>query len=182
MQYSFASRTAAMLASPVRHIRENARRHSFISLAEELPAQELFPVKLLEEAAHDVFGSGPDALQYGEPEGYFPLRAWLAGEWEQRKGVRVPPGQILLTTGSQQAIDLIVRLMVDERDPVLVENPTSPGCLQVLSMQGAQVVPVESDGEGVIPDKLEALMIRYRPKLFCYANVYESDRRLMERG
>ncbi|KOS01255.1 MULTISPECIES: PLP-dependent aminotransferase family protein [Paenibacillus] len=166
MQYSFASRTAAMLASPVRHIRENARRHSFISLAEELPAQELFPVKLLEEAAHDVFGSGPDALQYGEPEGYFPLRAWLAGEWEQRKGVRVPPGQILLTTGSQQAIDLIIRLMVDERDPVLVENPTSPGCLQVLSMQGAQIVPVESDGEGVIPDKLEALMIRYRPKLF----------------
>lgn len=56
--------------------------------------------------------------------------------------------------------------MVDERDPVLVENPTSPGCLQVLSMQGAQIVPVESDGEGVIPDKLEALMIRYRPKLF----------------
>jgi DNA-binding transcriptional MocR family regulator len=74
MKYFFASRTNRLLSSPLRDIREMSGRDYFISLAEELPAEELFPFKLLEEAAVSVFSSGPSALQYGEPAGYTPLR------------------------------------------------------------------------------------------------------------
>lgn len=169
MQYSYATRTAALLASPLRHIRDHARRHSFISLAEELPAQELFPVKLLDEAAHEVLTSGPAVLQYGDPEGYLPLREWLTAEWKSRKGMSVDPRQVLLTTGTQQAIDLVVRLMVDAEDPVLIEQPGSPGSLQVLSMQGARLIPVQAGAQGTDLEELERRMAADRPKLFIAA-------------
>lgn len=174
MRYSFASRTVSLLSSPLRQIRENARLNSFISLAEELPAQELFPVKLLEEAAQDVLASGPDVLQYGESEGFRPLREWLAAEWEGRKNAMIDPAQVLLTTGTQQAIDLVARLMVDEGDSVLVENPTSPGCLQVLSMQGARVIPAVSDEKGLLVHKLEQQMKLHRPKLLFAAPTFSN--------
>ncbi|MDP4095536.1 PLP-dependent aminotransferase family protein [Paenibacillus sp. P96] len=174
MRYSFASRTVSLLSSPLRQIRENARLNSFISLAEELPAQELFPVKLLEEAARDVLASGPDVLQYGEPEGFKPLREWLTAEWGGRKNTLVDPSQVLLTTGTQQAIDLVVRLIVDVGDSVLVQNPTSPGCLQVLSMQGAKVIPVVSDGNGLLVHELEQQMKLHCPKLLFAAPTFSN--------
>ncbi|MDO7907352.1 PLP-dependent aminotransferase family protein [Paenibacillus sp. JX-17] len=169
MKYSFASRTASLLSSPMRLIRENAVRDSFISLAEELPAEELFPIKLLKESVHTVFKAGPEALQYGEYEGYRPLREWLAAEWEQRKYITVHTEHILLTTGSQQAIDLVIRLLVNPGDTVLVENPTSPGCLQVLGAQGARVVGLPSDKDGVLLEALKAGIQSEHPKLFFAA-------------
>lgn len=152
MKYFFASRTNRLLSSPLRDIREMSGRDYFISLAEELPAEELFPFKLLEEAAVSVFSSGPSALQYGEPAGYTPLREWLNKDWNTRKGIRTVPEQILLTTGTQQAIDLVMRLLLEPGDSVLVEHPTSPGCLEVLEMQGAKIVPVMGDRDGILPD------------------------------
>lgn len=107
-----------------------------ISLAEELPAEELFPLSLLAEAASTVISADAGALQYGDPAGYGPLREWLAGDWLKEKGVNVVEGGVLLTTGSQQAIDLLSRVYIDPGDRVLVENPTSPGFLQTLRMQG----------------------------------------------
>ncbi|PWW41002.1 MULTISPECIES: PLP-dependent aminotransferase family protein [Paenibacillus] len=169
MKYFFASRTNRLLTSPLRDIREMSGRDYFISLAEELPAEELFPFKLLEEAAVSVFSSGPSALQYGEPAGYRPLREWLDNDWNARKGIRTVPEQILLTTGTQQAIDLVMRLLLEPGDSVLVEHPTSPGCLEVLEMQGAKIVPVTGDGDGILPDLLEHHMQQVRPKLLFAA-------------
>lgn len=169
MKYFFASRTNRLLTSPLRDIREMSGRDYFISLAEELPAEELFPFKLLEEAAVSVFSSGPSALQYGEPAGYRPLRDWLDNDWNARKGIRTVPEQILLTTGTQQAIDLVMRLLLEPGDSVLVEHPTSPGCLEVLEMQGAKIVPVTGDGDGILPDLLEHHMQQVRPKLLFAA-------------
>ncbi|MFS0870105.1 PLP-dependent aminotransferase family protein [Paenibacillus xylanilyticus] len=169
MKYFFASRTNRLLSSPLRDIREMSGRDYFISLAEELPAEELFPFKLLEEAAVSVFSSGPSALQYGEPAGYRPLREWLGKDWNIRKDIRTVPEQILLTTGTQQAIDLVMRLLLEPGDSVLVEYPTSPGCLEVLEMQGAKIVPVLGDSDGILPDLLEHHMQQLRPKLLFAA-------------
>ncbi|KKO53634.1 aminotransferase-like domain-containing protein [Paenibacillus sp. DMB20] len=169
MQYSFASRAETLLSSPLRSIRELAKRDSFISLAEELPAEELFPLTSLAEAANDVLAADRRSLQYGEAEGYGPLREWLSHDWRRRKKLSMPPDQILLTTGTQQAIDLLVRIYVDPGDCVLVENPTSPGLLQVLRLQGARIIAVEGDENGMLPDNLAALIKAHRPKLLFAA-------------
>jgi len=169
MQYSFASRAQTLLSSPLRDIRELAKRDSFISLAEELPAEELFPVHSLAEAATSVLSEDPLALQYGEAEGYRPLREWLSQDFSRRKGLHVQPQHILLTTGTQQAIDLLVRVYVDPGDPVLVDNPTSPGLLQVLRLQGAAIIPVEGDQDGMVPEHLEAMIRKHKPKLLMTA-------------
>lgn len=169
MQYSFASRAETLLSSPLRSIRELAKRDSFISLAEELPAEELFPLTSLAEAANDVLAADRRSLQYGEAEGFGPLREWLSQDWKRRKKLSMPPDQILLTTGTQQAIDLLVRVYVDPGDCVLVENPTSPGLLQVLRLQGARIIAVEGDENGMLPDRLAALMEAHRPKLLFAA-------------
>lgn len=169
MQYSFASRAQTLMLSPLRSLRELARRDSFISLAEELPAEELFPLSSLAEAADSVLNADRRSLQYGEAEGYGPLREWLSSDWSRRKKLKVSPDQILLTTGTQQALDLLVRVYVDPGDRVLVENPTSPGLLQVLRLQGAQIIPVEGDSSGIIPESLEQLIKAHQPKLLLAA-------------
>ncbi|MGM1048587.1 2-aminoadipate transaminase [Paenibacillus uliginis N3/975] len=169
MQYSFASRAQALLSSPLRSIRELAKRDSFISLAEELPAEELFPLPSLAEAASSVLNADRRSLQYGEAEGYGPLREWLSRDWSRRKKLNMSPEQILLTTGTQQALDLLIRGYVDPGDSVLVENPTSPGLLQVLRLQGAHIIPVEGDCNGILPDSLETLIEANHPKLLLAA-------------
>lgn len=136
-----------------------------ISLAEELPAEELFPLSLLAEAASTVISADAGALQYGDPAGYGPLREWLAGDWLREKGVTVTEGGVLLTTGSQQAIDLLSRVYIDPGDRVLVENPTSPGFLQTLRMQGAIIIPVEGDLDGLDPDHLRRQIELHKPKM-----------------
>lgn len=169
MQYSFASRAKTLMSSPLRSLREFAKRDSFISLAEELPAEELFPLSSLAEAASNVLHADRRSLQYGEAGGDGLLREWLSRDWNRRKKLNLSSEQILLTTGTQQALDLFVRVYVDHGDCVLVENPTSPGLLQVLKLQGARIVPVEGDKDGILPDSLELLIKEHRPKLLMAA-------------
>ncbi|MCM3783272.1 PLP-dependent aminotransferase family protein [Neobacillus mesonae] len=169
MEFSFASRSSKLLSTHMNTMNKERRQGSFISLAEELPAEEFFPIKRLGEAAQAVFSSDPSVLQYGEPEGFLPLRSWIRNDWEKRKGISTSEVNILLTTGSQQAIDLVTRLLVDIGDSVVVESPTSPGCLQVLQMQGAVILPVPADLEGILPDRLEEQFQRHKPKLLFAA-------------
>ena len=169
MKYEFSARAHTLQSSPLLSIRTQMRRGSLISLAEELPAEELFPLSLLAEAASNVITANAEALQYGDPAGYGPLREWLIGDWFTSKGVSVNEGGVLLTTGSQQAVDLLSRVYLDSGDRVLVEHPTSPGCLQALRMQGALIIPVQGDKEGLEPDHLLAQIKKYRPKMLFAA-------------
>jgi 2-aminoadipate transaminase len=169
MKYEFSARAHTLLSSPLLSIRTQTRRGSLISLAEELPAEELFPLSLLAETASSVILANAEALQYGDPAGYGPLREWLTGDWFKSKGVGVAEGGVLLTTGSQQAVDLLSRVYLDPGDRVLVEHPTSPGCLQALRMQGAIIIPVKGDKEGLLPDHLKAQIEKYRPKMLFAA-------------
>ncbi|WP_379133030.1 PLP-dependent aminotransferase family protein [Paenibacillus sp. sgz500958] len=165
MKYEFSARAHTLLSSPLLSIRTQTRRGTLISLAEELPAEELFPLSLLAEAASNVISANATALQYGDPAGYGPLREWLTGDWFRGKGVNVAGGGVLLTTGSQQAVDLLARVYIDPGDRVLVEHPTSPGCLQALRMQGALIIPVQGDHEGLDPEHLREQIRKYRPKM-----------------
>lgn len=165
MRYEFSARAHTLLSSPLLSIRKETRRGTLISLAEELPAEELFPLSLLAETASTVISADAGALQYGDPEGYGPLREWLTGDWLKAKGVAVTEGGVLLTTGSQQAIDLLSRVYIDPGDRVLVENPTSPGILQALRMQGAVIIPVQGDKDGLLPDHLRTQIRQHRPKM-----------------
>lgn len=169
MEFSFAPRASKLLSSHLHKVNKEERQNSFISLAEELPAEEFFPIKRLGEAARKVLSLDPSVLQYGDPQGYAPLRSWLSEDWKQRRGMHTSADQILLTAGTQQAIDLITRLLVDTGDSVVVENPTSPGCLQVLEMQGADIIAVENDLEGLLPDRLEEQFQSAKPKLLFAA-------------
>ncbi|MEK5023177.1 aminotransferase-like domain-containing protein [Paenibacillus sp. FSL M7-1046] len=165
MKYEFSARAHTLLSSPLLSIRTKTRRGTLISLAEELPAEELFPLSLLAETASTVISADAGALQYGDPEGYGPLREWLTGDWLKAKGVAVAEGGVLLTTGSQQAIDLLSRVYIDPGDRVLVENPTSPGILQALRMQGAVIIPVQGDRDGLLPEHLRTQIRQHRPKM-----------------
>lgn len=165
MKYEFSARAHTLASSQLLSIRTKTRRGGLISLAEELPAEELFPLPLLAETASTVISADSGALQYGDPEGYGPLRDWLTGDWLKSKGVAVNEGGVLLTTGSQQAIDLLTRVYIDPGDRVLVENPTSPGILQALRMQGAVIIPVKGDREGLLPDYLRTAIRQHRPKM-----------------
>jgi 2-aminoadipate transaminase len=164
MEYRFSSRLGNFSASAVREILKLTQGGEVISFAGGLPAEEHFPLTAVGEAFRRVLEGGKRALQYGLTEGYLPLREKLC-ERMAGKGVRVTPDDMLLTTGSQQAIDLLTRVYIDPGDVILVERPTYLSALQVFRSYGAQPVSVEGDADGPDPDDLAAKLEKYRPKM-----------------
>lgn len=165
--FNFARRMEQLRPSTIREILKVTSRPDVISFAGGLPAPELFPVAEVRAAADDVLDRlGSRALQYGESEGYLPLREWVAGEME-RRGVRIGVEQILLTSGSQQVLDLVGKLFLNPGDVVLTENPTYLAAIQSFQTFEARFVPVPTDGEGLIPEALPELIARHRPR-FLY--------------
>jgi 2-aminoadipate transaminase len=137
-----------------------------ISFAGGLPAPEMFPVKEFQEACNQVLSDhGAQALQYSTTEGYLPLRELIVRH-NARFNVKVTTENILITSGSQQALDFIGRLFINRGDHVVVESPTYVGALQAWNAYGAQYISVESDENGMIVDKLEEAL-RIGPK-FIY--------------
>jgi len=125
-----------------------------ISMAGGLPAPHGFPVDALAAAADRIFTrEGAAALQYGPSDGYAPLRAAIA----QRLPWAVDPNQVLITTGSQQGLDLLGKVLIDSGSRVLVESPTYPGALQAFAPMEPSVYSVPFDDQGVVPDALAAL-------------------------
>lgn len=164
MDRIFAKTLSQARSSAVRDILKLTQRPDMISFAGGLPAEETFPAEELREAYGRVFARGAAALQYGVTEGAAPLREWLA-EFLQGKGIETSADRLLLTTGSQQAIDLVFRAMLDPGDTVLVERPTYLAALQSMALAGARPVEVDSDEDGMRPDDLEAKLAAHRPKL-----------------
>ncbi|WP_440131378.1 PLP-dependent aminotransferase family protein [Paenibacillus xylanexedens] len=151
-------------SSVVRDMLQAAQAPGMISLAGGLPAQSSFPLGAIRVAYEKVFASGSSALQYAETEGYRPLRAKIAERLES-KGIPASPDHMLLTTGSQQSIDLVCRILLDPGDRVLVESPTYLAALQVIHSYQAISHGVSCDDEGMLPESLEELLQLHRPKL-----------------
>ncbi len=167
MKNHFAKRMSAMKPSTIREILKVTERPDFISLAGGLPAPELFPVEEVRAAAGRALGElGPRALQYGTTEGIRPLREKIAAEMG-RRGVSCEADDIVITTGSQQSIDLIGKLFLDPGDVILTENPTYLAAIQAFQCFEARFAPIPTDEEGLIPEALDELVRRHHPK-FLY--------------
>jgi len=164
MEYTFAKSLAALNSSAVREILKLTQGGNVISFAGGLPAEEFFPVAEMKEACERVFAGGTRALQYGLTEGYTPLREWIAGRMETRQ-IRIGVENLLVTTGSQQAIDLLCRVYLDAGDVILVENPTYLAALQLFQSRGLTVIAVEADADGMLPDDLLAKIQRHHPRM-----------------
>jgi 2-aminoadipate transaminase len=155
----------SMPVSAVREILKVAEQPDVLSFAGGLPAPELFPVEAIAAAHAEVLArDGGAALQYSTTEGYGPLREWIAGHLHKR-GIAARPDELLITSGSQQGIDLIARIFLDPGDVVLVENPTYLAAIQAFAAYQVRLVPVPSDDGGMQVDKLAELIAAHRPKL-----------------
>ena len=162
----YAQRTQRMGRSIIREILKLTQQPSIISFAGGLPAPELFPVKEAQAAAARVLTqSGVEALQYGPTEGYVPLRQHIV-EQMRSYGVQAKPENVLITNGSQQALDLIGKLLVNPGDQILVEEPTYLGALQAWNAYQAEYSPVACDDHGLRTGLLEDAL-RSAPK-FMY--------------
>ncbi|MBB6020536.1 2-aminoadipate transaminase [Paenibacillus sp. JGP012] len=151
-------------SSVVRDMLQAAQAPGMISLAGGLPAQTSFPLEAIRAAYEKVFMSGSAALQYAETEGYRPLRVKIAERLEA-KGLPASPDHMLLTTGSQQSIDLVCRILLDPGDSVLVESPTYLAALQVIQSYQGISHGVACDDHGMLPESLEEQLQLHRPKL-----------------
>jgi 2-aminoadipate transaminase len=165
----FCSRTKCMSSSIIREILKFTQMPDVISFAGGLPAPELFPIREFEEASRHVLNTdGERALQYSLTEGLPELREALA-EKMQKYGVPAEPDNILLTNGSQQALDLIGRIFIDEGDLIVTGNPTYLGALQAFKVYSPHIEAITVDDDGMEVDMLEEVLkkAKARPK-FIY--------------
>lgn len=153
--HRYAQRTHRLHSSIIRELLKWTQRPDMISFAGGLPAPELFPIQQFEEACHRVLSeNGTVALQYGPTEGYLPLREMIVNHM-RRYGVLADAANVLITSGSQQALDLIGKLLINPGDRILVEAPTYLGALQAFDVYGAEYISVPIDHDGVQVDHLE---------------------------
>jgi len=162
----YAQRTKGVKSSAIRELLKITQRPEVISFAGGLPASEVFPTERFREACSRVLDNQAHlALQYGASEGYQPLREMIARHIA-RYGINAKVENVLITSGSQQALDLIGKLLINGGDRVLVEAPTYLGALQAFNVYGAEYVSVASDADGLRTEKLEP-SLRSGPK-FMY--------------
>ncbi len=162
----YARRTKGITSSQIRELLKITQRPGMISFAGGLPAPDVFPIQRFEEACHKVLTQqAASALQYGATEGYEPLRELIASNMA-RYGIKAKIENVLITSGSQQALDLIGKLFINAGDRVLVEAPTYLGALQAFNVYGAEYVSVPVDDNGLRTDLVER-PLRSGPK-FMY--------------
>ncbi len=164
--HRYAFRTVKVKSSAIRELLKLTQKPEIISFAGGLPAGELFPTERFAEACKKVLAEKASiALQYGPTEGYLPLREMIAQNLN-RYGIKASPENVLITSGSQQALDLIAKLLINRGDRILTEAPTYLGALQAFNVFGARYVMVPIDEDGIRTDKLDEAM-RSGPK-FMY--------------
>ena len=163
----FASRLDNVETSAIRELFKLLGTPGIISFAGGFPDSAMFDVEGLKEAANRALDhEAGGALQYGATEGYEPLRKQLAA-FMQTKGVEVDPAGLIVTTGSQQALDLLGKTMISPGDKVIVEGPTFLATIQCFRLYGAQLISAPVDANGVKTDELEKLIAEHKPK-FVY--------------
>ncbi|PUE14385.1 2-aminoadipate aminotransferase [Limnohabitans sp. MMS-10A-160] len=156
MNWNLARRADKMNPSVIREILKVTEKPGIISFAGGLPSPLTFPIDAMREASERVLrDDGKAALQYAASEGYAPLREWVAQDL-LKQGMCVDPDQVLITTGSQQGLDLVAKILIDAGSRILVETPTYLGALQAFTPMEPVAVSVNSDDHGVDPTDLRA--------------------------
>lgn len=163
----FADRLNNVETSAIRELFKLLGKPGIISFAGGFPDAALFDVNGISEASARALQEEPGAaLQYGATEGYQPLREQLSA-FMASKGATVAPEQLVVTTGSQQALDLLGKTLISPGDKVIVEGPTFLATIQCFRLYGAELITLPVDGEGADVDRLEQLIVEHRPK-FVY--------------
>ncbi len=156
MNWKLAQRADKMNPPVIREILKVTEKPGIISFAGGLPSPQTFPIDAMREASERVLrDDGKAALQYAASEGYAPLREWVAQDL-LKQGMHVSPDQVLITTGSQQGLDLVAKILIDAGSRILVETPTYLGALQAFTPMEPVAVGVNSDDHGVDADDLRA--------------------------
>src|SRR5436190_21971436 len=160
--WTLARRAERLNPSIIREILKVTERPGIISLAGGLPSPESFPIEAMREASARVLRDTPkEALQYAASEGYAPLREWVARELGSQ-GLHADASQVLITTGSQQGLDLVGKVLIDTGSTVAVESPTYLGALQAFAPCEPEFVSVDCDDEGPLPEALGTLSTKPR--------------------
>lgn len=160
MEFSYAERFENMSGSAIRAIFALLKDPEIISFGGGNPAAEAFPGELLSDIAARLLREKPEiVLQYGQTEGYSPLKSYVADMFS------VEENMVQITVGAQQAIDLAAKAMLNKGDYMLVENPTFLGALQTFKMYQPNIKAVDTDENGIIISDLEEKIKAYSPKL-----------------
>ncbi len=156
LPWRLARRAERLEPSVIREILKVTERPGILSLAGGLPAPESFPVSALRKACERVLTDTPrEALQYAASEGFGPLREWVAAHLAQQ-GLQVSAAQVLITSGSQQGLDLVGKVLIDAGSRVAVESPTYLGALQAFTPYEPEFQALDCDGQGPLPQALAA--------------------------
>jgi 2-aminoadipate transaminase len=162
----FSDRIRDVPRSFIREILKLALDPGVISFAGGLPNRSLFPIQALKEAASEVLErEGGDVLQYASSEGYPQLREYIASRYRTQLNLDVPVETILITSGSQQGLDLLGKTLLNEGDAVVIEEPGYLGAIQAFSLYRPNFLPVPVSHEGMDLGKLTSVMSSRRPKL-----------------
>ena len=164
----FAHRLDNVETSAIRELFKLLGKPGIISFAGGFPDSALFDVDGIRAASQQALQDEPGAaLQYGATEGYQPLREQLAQFMASKGAQDVAPESLIVTTGSQQALDLLGKTLINPGDKVIVEGPTFLATIQCFRLYGAQLISAPIDGQGVKTDELEKLIAEHKPK-FVY--------------
>lgn len=162
----FSDRITDVPRSFIREILKVALDPSVISFAGGLPNRQLFPIESLKEATCKVFETqGRDVLQYANTEGHVGLREYISARYHEKANLVVPVDDILITSGSQQGLDLLGKTMLNDNDAVIIEEPGYLGAIQAFSLYRPTFFPVPVCLEGMDPDALKAVLASARPKI-----------------
>ena len=165
-EYRYAQRTQRMGSSAIRELLKYTEKPDIISFAGGLPAADVFPVEEFAAACERVLREqGAIALQYSTTEGYLPLREMIVRH-SANYGIKITPENVLITSGSQQALDILGKIFIDPGDRILVESPTYLAAIQAWKTYGAEFITVPMDNDGMNTDYLEEAL-RAGPK-FIY--------------
>ena len=164
----FADRLNNVETSAIRELFKLLGKPGIISFAGGFPDSAMFDVEGIRAASNAALTEEPGAaLQYGATEGYNPLREQLAAFMTAKGAKEVAAGNLIVTTGSQQALDLLGKTLISPGDKVIVEGPTFLATIQCFRLYGAELISAPIDGNGVKTDELEKLIAEHQPK-FVY--------------
>lgn len=168
MENKFAKRTHLVKSSETREILKVTERPEVISFAGGLPAPELFPIEALKDVCNAILNEeGADSLQYSTTEGYIPLREAICQRMKVI-GINSTIENVLITSGSQQAIDLTGRLFIDEGDTIICESPTYLAAINAFKSYNAKFVEVAMDDNGMVMEELEKKLQEHPKTKFIY--------------
>jgi 2-aminoadipate transaminase len=162
----FSDRIADVPRSFIREILKVALDRSVISFAGGLPNRELFPAEELKQATNKVFEVfGTDTFQYSNSEGYTGLREFISRRYLQKKGLNIPVDNILITNGSQQGMDLLGKVLINDGDDIIIEEPGYLGAIQAFSLFRPRFNSVPLNEDGMDIRQLKSIMSDVKPKL-----------------